>query len=124
MPEYMETPGMPTNYELMGRSILLYPAPSDDYVTLASGMAVYVDRDVTLFTTASTTASPGFAPQFHRILSLGASLDFEKDDAQRKLLLIQKQELTDGLKRFYNSREQERRAEIRPASRRYRRTYE
>jgi hypothetical protein len=124
LPENLETNGMPIYYDLVGRSIMLYPTVSDDYVTLASGMAAYVDRDVDLFTSASTTATPGFAPQFHRLLSIDAALNFEKDVNQQKLLIEMKRDLTSGLKRFYNSREVERRAELRPATKNYQRQYE
>ena len=124
LPEYMETNGLPVQYDLNGNSIYLYPSPATSYVTMASGMAVYVDRDVTLFTTASTTATPGFASQFHRILSLGAALDFEKDPGQRNLFLAEKQNLTDGLKKFYGSRSVERRSEIRPAGKKHQKQYE
>ena len=123
MPEYLETAGLPVYYDLMGDYITLYPKPSSAHVTLASGMAVYVDRDVTLFTTASTTAQPGFAPQFHRILSITAALDFEKDPQQRQLFLLLKQRLEEGIKKFYSSRETESRVEIKPKAKRQWRQY-
>lgn len=124
LPEFQSDAGLPMFYDMIGRSIFLYPTPSSAYCTLASGMAVYVDRNVTLFTTASTTASPGFAPQFHRILSLQAALDFEKDVNQRQLWLAEKVNLIEGLKKFYGSREVERRSEIRPANKKHFRQYE
>ena len=124
LPEYMETAGLPIHYDLIGNYINLYPTPSSAYCTTASGMAVYVDRDVTLFTSASTTACPGFAPQFHRILSLQVALDFEQDSQKRNLFLVEKNQLVEGLKRFYNSRSIERRSEIRPANKKNHRQYE
>lgn len=124
LPEYFSADGLPIYYDLIGNYINLYPGPSTDYVTTASGMAVYIDRDVTLFTSASTTACPGFAPQFHRILSLQASLDFEKDINNRNFLLTEKTQLMEGLKRFYNSRDIERRTEIKPSNKKYHRQYE
>ncbi len=126
LPEYMETDGLPSSYDLIGNYINLYPTPAATSVTEASGMAVYVDRDVTLFTTASVTAgvSPGFAPQFHRILSLQAALDFEKDPGQKNLFLTEKQNLIEGLKRFYSTRSIEARTEIMPSGKRRRHQYE
>ena len=124
LPEYYKNSGLPVQYDLIGNYIDLYPAPSDANVTLSSGMAVYVDRDVNLFTSASTTGTPGFAPQFHRILSLQASLDFEKDPSQRGLLMSEKDMLVEGLKKFYGNRSIERRAEITPAGKKHRRQYE
>lgn len=124
LPEYFETPGLPSHYDLNGNSIYLYPSPSSAYCTLASGMALYVDRDVTLFTSASTTAAPGFAPQFHRLLSLQAALDFEPDSQQRQLFMAEKSNLVEGLKKFYGSREVEKRTSIRPSGKRHHRIYE
>jgi len=124
IPEYFETDGLPVYYDLIGNYINLYPGPAAAYVTTASGMAVYVDRNVTLFTTASTTAVPGFSPQFHRLLSLGAALDFEKDTNHRNLLLMEKTQLTKGLENFYSSRSVEGRTEISPSNKKYHRQYE
>jgi hypothetical protein len=124
LPEFQKESGLPAFYDILGRSVLLYPPPSEDFCSLDDGLAVYVDRDVTLFTSASTTDAPGFAPQFHRILSLEAALDFEKDSNQRNLWLIEKTNLTEGLKRFYGSRSVERRTEITPANKKNYRQYE
>jgi len=122
--EYLETDGLPTHYDLYGRSLELFPEPSSAYVTLTNGLKVFFDRDVTEFTTASTTAEPGFAKPFHRILSLSASLDFEKDPYQRRVFQQMKDRLEQGLKRFYGHRNIQRRAAIRPYGRRYRYEYE
>jgi hypothetical protein len=116
--------GLPVYYDLVGNFIYLYPTPTSTYVTNSSGMAVYVDRDVTLFTSASTTAVPGFAPQFHRILSLQAAIDFEKDANQRQLFIAEKTQLVDGMRRFYGTRNVEKRIEITPSNKRYRHIYE
>jgi len=122
--EFYKNSGLPVYYDLIGNFINLYPAPSTTYVTTSSGMAVYVDRNVTLFTSASTTACPGFAPQFHRILSLQASLDFEQDVNKRNLFIAEKTNLVDGLKKFYSTRSVEGRTEIVPANKRRRHQYE
>jgi len=124
LPEYLETAGLPQYYDLIGNYINLYPTPATTYVTESSGMAVYVDRNVTLFTSASTTASPGFSAPFHRILSLQASIDFENDPNQRGLFMAEKSNLVDGLKKFYNTRSIETRTEIRPSGKKYSRQYE
>lgn len=65
--------GIPTSYTIVGNSILLdvYPTTS-----ITSGLKVYFARDVHLFTVADTTATAGFASQFHRYLSLSAAYDF------------------------------------------------
>ena len=74
--EYYEDSGMPLCYDVVGRSLVLYPAPGTGYVTLTDGLKVYVSRDVIQFNATATTQEPGFAKQFHRILPVGACMDF------------------------------------------------
>jgi hypothetical protein len=114
MSEFMGTAGMPLYYDLVGRSINLYPAPASGNVTLASGIAVYVDREPELFTTASTSATPGFASPFHRILSYAAAIDFVQDKATQDRLVAMKSKLERDLVSFYSKRNTERKAQIRP----------
>ena len=124
LPEFLETAGLPIYYDLVGQFISLYPTPAADKVTTSSGMAVYMDRDVVSFTTASTTLEPGFAPSFHRILSLQAALDLEQDANKRNLFVAEKTQLTEGLKRFYGSRMVEDKVEIMPRNKKYYHQYE
>ena len=114
MTELLETAGMPQYYDLVGRSIMLYPKPASGDVTLASGLAVYVDREPTLFTTASTTAEPGFASPYHKILSYSAAIDFVQDKATQDRLVAMKTRMEQGLVGFYSKRNVERKAAIRP----------
>jgi hypothetical protein len=102
--ELYKSPSLPIYYDIVGRSIMLYPSPSSAYTTLASGLAVYVDRNVTEFPTTATTTEPGFATPFHRILSYAAALDFVHDPNQRQFLQRQKDKLEQGLSRFYSKR--------------------
>lgn len=104
MPEFYEARGMPIYYDLVGRSLLLYPSPASGSVTLLSGLAVYFDREVTEFNTTATTTVPGFATPFHRILSYSAALDFLQDASQRQFIANQKQRLEEGLVKFYSRR--------------------
>jgi hypothetical protein len=113
MSEFLETAGLPQYYDIVGHSVMLYPTPSSAYCTLASGIAVYVDREPTLFTTASTTAEPGFASSFHKILSYSAAIDFVQDKATQDRLVAMKSRLEKGLVQFYSKRNVERKASIR-----------
>lgn len=113
MPELLETAGLPQYYDLIGRSVMLYPTPSSGYTALASGLAVYFDRTPTLFTTASTTAEPGFASPFHRILSYGAAVDFVQDKGTQDRLVAMKARLENQMTAFYSHRNVERKANIR-----------
>ena len=123
MTEWKETNGLPTHYDLKGLSVYLYPPPSSADVTLAAGLKIYVDRDVTEFTTASTTAAPGFATPFHRILSYSAAVDYEKDPTKLQLFMTEKARLIEGLKRFYSTRHIERPNVINPRNKRSWRQY-
>ena len=121
--EYAETSGLPREYDLLGNSVFLYPPPSSADTTLAAGLKVYFDRSPTLFTTASTTAAPGFADPFHRILSYSASIDYEKNPQKLQQFMIDRQRLIDGLKKFYGVRNVEEPTLLNSSSRRYWRQY-
>ncbi len=112
--EEQKTPGLPIYYDIMGRSILLYPIPVSSAVTLVSGLQVFVDRDVTQFPVTASSTQPGFATSFHRILSLAAAIDFLEDDSKRQFLAQQKARLEQGLVRFYSKRNVERKNAIQP----------
>jgi hypothetical protein len=112
--EYQETPDIPLYYDLVGRSLLLYPAPASGSVTLASGMAVWVDRDVTEFATTASTETPGFATAFHRILSYAAAIDFVQDKTEKDRLVVMKTNLENNMKNLYSRRNVERPARVKP----------
>lgn len=124
LPEFQETPGMPMYYDIVGRSLLLYPTPSSAYATLASGLGIYLNRDVTEFSVTATSTTPGFATPFHRILSYAAAIDFEQDTTQRQFLALQKQRLESALVGFYSKRNVERKAMISPAGKKRWRQYQ
>jgi hypothetical protein len=111
--EFENSAGLPKYYDLIGTSLMLYPKPASGSCTLASGLAVIVSRDVSAFASAST-AEPGFARPFHRLLSLAAALDFTQDPQQRNRFLLMKDRLEKGLVRFYSKRNEEYRTIIKP----------
>lgn len=115
--------GMPLQYDILGRTVMLYPIPHSGYATLTNGLKIVFDRDVTEFVTTATTTEPGFATPFHRILSLAAAIDFSQDETQRQFLASQKQRLEQGLVRFYGKRNVERRGAIKPAGKKNWRRY-
>jgi len=112
--ELDKTNGMPRYYDLEGGFIRLKPAPDDAFVTTSSGMIIWISRDAVEFTTASTTSIPGFATQFHKILSLSAAIDFTRDVSEQRLFLQMKDRLEKGLQEFYSSRNVERRVNLKP----------
>ena len=67
------TSNNPVYYMVQGDVIRLFPTPN---TSTTSGLRVYFDRDVSTFTYTDTTKAPGFASPFHRMLSVGAALDY------------------------------------------------
>jgi len=121
--EYFSDYAMPIYYDLVGRSVLLYPSPSSAYCTTTDGLQITVERDVDEFATTATTATPGFATQFHRILSYAAAIDYIDDPSVKDRLIAMKSRLEDGLKRFYGRRNQELTTKISPKGKRFWRQY-
>lgn len=105
-------------YDLVGRSIFLYPTPS---ANSTSGLKVFFDRDVTALDSVSDT--PGFATAFHRILSLGSSIDFVRNQEERNHFIALKSRLENGLKRFYGKRNLQQPSRIKPAGKKRWRNY-
>lgn len=118
--EFHETDGNPLYYDMIGRSVMLYPA-SDS--TISAGLKVYFNRDVTNLVASATTTTPGFALPYHRILSISAAIDFLDSDEEINRLLRERSRLEKGLTRFYARREEEGPAKIKPAGRKRWRKY-
>lgn len=74
--EYHKTAGTPTEADVFGNVMVLKPAPSYNFT---GGLKVFFERSPDYFTSADTTQEPGFAAPFHRLLSLGAALDYARD---------------------------------------------
>lgn len=74
--EFYSTPGLPKYYDVMARSLFLYPAPSTNNVTLSEGLKLYFTRDIDEFSVTDTSSSPGFDNHFHRLISLGSAYDY------------------------------------------------
>lgn len=67
---------LPRCYDKLGDFIWILPGPSASLVTLPGGLKVWFQRGAVYFVDADDVKIPGFAAQFHRILSVGASLDY------------------------------------------------
>lgn len=109
MSEYLETAGLPEYYDMVGHSIFLYPKPSASYVTTTDGLKAYFSRDIDEFAITDTTTEPGFADNFHRILSMGAAYDYvlayvPVDTNRMQALRAEINLMKDELQRFYSSR--------------------
>lgn len=73
--DFLSQPGIPQYYDKLANSIFLYPKPS---YTQDASLKVYFQRNINYFVPTDTTKTPGFNPQFHRILSMEASLDYAR----------------------------------------------
>lgn len=122
--EFMKTDGMPLYYREVGNSIELYPSPSATGTTLTAGLKIYFQRHQVEFTNADASSSPGFAANFHRILSLGAAYDYAvvKLSANGTLIASLKgriDEMRTALREYYSSRNKEVRPKLRPKARNF-----
>jgi len=120
--EYKETAGMPQEYDLIGDSFFLYPKPASASVTLTAGLKVYFQRNVVAFTTTDTTAVPGFAEPFHRILSFGAAMDYAiANNLTSKISIFQNEinKLEAGLIEFYSNRHRDSKVRMRLKNKNY-----
>ena len=66
--EYFAATGTPTHYDLLGDTIILYPAPVAASVTLAAGLKVRFKRTIDLFTTSDTTQEPVIPSTHHAMV--------------------------------------------------------
>lgn len=100
-------------YDIQGESIVLYPIPTANQ---AAGLRVFFDRSVTPFTYTSEssnqlltgTASPGFDAQFHDIIALGMSYEWNSAKKQDKSLLTDINLMKLDLQNHYGSKQKDR----------------
>jgi hypothetical protein len=71
--ELTATSGDPRKYYLFGNYIFFVPAPN---YSSTNGIEYQFSRAPSYFVITDTTKTPGFASQFHRLISLGAAADY------------------------------------------------
>ena len=57
--EHRKTDGLPVEYDLLGRTIMLYPAPATASITAANGLKVYFSREIEEFGAIKTGTADG-----------------------------------------------------------------
>lgn len=116
MSELYKTNGMPEIYDMVGRSIMLYPKPAAASVTTAAGIKVYYARDIDEFAITDTNSEPGFDNHFHRIISLGAAYDYciSNDPERIKPIRIELSNLKTELTAHYGVRHRDLRPRMIP----------
>lgn len=99
-----EAAGDPKRYWKQGNSIFLNPKPSYGY---AAGLEVQFQRGGSYFVVGDTTKEPGFARQFHRLISLYPALDYADTNNLDKLaakIQLKITKLENELLAFYSDR--------------------
>jgi len=98
-----ENVSIPYRYDVVGGSVMLDPRPNYNYT---AGLKVYFKRKAEYFTTTDTTKEPGFASQFHRILSLYAQLDYAVAKGLNKVEQIKREilEMEKAISAHYSRR--------------------
>lgn len=116
MSSFTTTSGFPAFYDVVGSYIYLDPAPSSASVTLTSGLRVWCAREVSAFVAGDTTKEPGFVEPYHRILSLGAAIDFivVNGPTDKHDRLLQRYEaLREELRTFYSDKNRDSNVQMR-----------
>lgn len=72
--QYFAATGLPTHYDILGDTIILYPAPVAADVTLTAGLKVRFKRTIDLFTTLDTTQEPGIPSTHHVMIAYMAAI--------------------------------------------------
>jgi hypothetical protein len=122
MTELEQNPGLPKYYDVLGRSLLLYPTPATDSITTTAGLKLYFSRDIDEFAVSDVSGVPGFSEDFHEMISVGAAIDFAElvGDTNRATSLNNRMaSLKEDLKKFYGSNEREMMPNIKPNYRKH-----
>lgn len=105
-------PGVPEKYYKMGAAV--FPVPVPNYGA-ADGVELEFQRRQNIFTVNDTDKSPGFAAQFHQILSVGASLRYAMANnltEKTQTLTVEKERLRAALQEHYELRSPDERPRI------------
>lgn len=121
--EYLSSSGLPRYYALEGNEFRLFPPPHSASVTLASGVRLRLNREVTELRISASTTAPGIPSAFRRILSYAAVIDFVQDKGEMEKFLALKSRLERGMVRFYGHRGSEFKNVVSPRHKRRWRKY-
>jgi len=127
--EYYSTNGLPKYYDLVGNSLLLYPAPASANVTTTAGLKVYLSRDISAPSNFSSTPGayrtisqePGFHVNFHPYIAYGVAIDYgvSKNYTQEKManLRLALKEYEQSIATYYAERDRDYPTKFRPSVR-------
>lgn len=105
MGEFYKTAATPLFYQMIGQTVRIFPAAN---WTQSESFKVFFDRGSVAFTSTDTTATPGFASEFHGILPIMASIQWlisKRPDSSNLALLRQEEaNYIQRLKQFYQEK--------------------
>jgi hypothetical protein len=103
LPEMGTPTGIPTQYDLIGKYIYLYPTPN---YNSTGGLALYVERNKVAFISTDTTKEPGIPSLFHMYIARYASLPFliENSKPSKNDVAAQIQQDEVEIKNYFNNR--------------------
>lgn len=118
--EYYKESGLPLQFALRGRSVILYPPPSEEATTLVQGLQIYVSRSVTHL--SADGDEPGFDKEFHRVLSLKAAADWcisSENFNKKEYLEREAEKIMESAREFYANRDKTTPHRMRPKTEHY-----
>jgi len=105
MGEFYKTSATPLFYQIVGQTVRIFPAAN---WTQSASFKVFFDRGSVAFASTDTTATPGFAGEFHGILPIMASIQWliSKRPESGNLALLRQEEAAyiQRLKQFYQEK--------------------
>jgi hypothetical protein len=109
----LNSTGSPSKYYKLGGAV--FPIPVPDY-SAGDGVEIEFQRGANHFTTADTTAEPGFNSQFHQFLSVGAALKYAIAHGMEKKtnqLRAEKELIRNAMREHYQMRSPDERPRFR-----------
>lgn len=103
MSEFMETTGEPEFYDIVGKTVTVYPAPN---YNATGGLKLFNERAGSYFADTDTTKVAGIPRVFHEYLVIRPAYFFcaTKGLSQAKFLQIELAKMEEAIKEFYQTR--------------------
>lgn len=120
--EFLTTNGMPKYYDVKGRSILLFPAPSAEETTLTDGLFVTYTSAPSYFADDDTTKEAGIPLIFSNYPAIFASRAYCLDNKMRSKardFTVELAEMEDDIREFYSMRNRDDRPRVTVRKRNY-----
>jgi hypothetical protein len=105
--------GSPSKYYKVGG--VVFPIPVPNY-SAGDGVELEFQRGANYFTSSDTTKEPGFNPQFHQFLSVGASLRYAISNGMEEkvnFLTTEKEKIRNAMREHYQMRSPDERPKFR-----------